>query len=77
VFGAVIGIAMAVSGLTGLTALIVFAVAISLASFLYVFKFLGADEEAVETKDVLSSHFMNGAFPFLLTWVLAYNLINF
>jgi hypothetical protein len=25
----------------------------------------------------LKDHFMNGLIPFLLTWVIAYNLINF
>jgi hypothetical protein len=38
---------------------------------------LGVDEEAVESKDVLKDHFMNGFIPFVLTWVVAYNLINF
>jgi hypothetical protein len=77
VFGLVLGLVIAFSGVTGLVGLIAYAVGGSLLSFLYVFKFLGADEEAVETKDVLKDHFMNGFFPFLLTWVVAYNLINF
>jgi hypothetical protein len=52
-------------------------VAGSLVSFVYVFKFLGANEEVVETKDVLKDHFMNGFFPFLLSWLVTYNLINY
>lgn len=73
----VIGIAVAASGLTGLVGLVAYVLAASVVSYLYVYKFLGADEEAVETKDVLKDHFMNGFFPFLLTWVLGYNLINY
>jgi hypothetical protein len=57
--------------------LVAYAVAGSLVSFVYVFKFLGADEEVVETKDVLKDHFMNGFFPFLLSWLVTYNLINY
>lgn len=72
-----IGIAVAASGLTGLVGLVAYVLAASVVSYLYVYKFLGADEEAVETKDVLKDHFMNGFFPFLLTWVLGYNLINY
>lgn len=72
-----IGLAVAASGLTGLVGLIAYVLAASVVSYLYVYKFLGADEEAVETKDVLKDHFMNGFFPFLLTWVLGYNLINY
>ena len=72
-----IGIAVAASGLTGLIGLVAYVLAASVVSYLYVYKFLGADEEAVETKDVLKDHFMNGFFPFMLTWVLGYNLINY
>lgn len=77
VFGAILGVIIAFSGLTGLTGLVAYVLSASLLSFLYVFKFLGADEEVVETKDVLKDHFMNGFFPFLLSWVLTYNVINF
>jgi hypothetical protein len=68
---------IAFSGLTGLTGLIAYAIGGSVLSFVYVFKFLGADEETVETKDVLKDHFMNGFFPFLLSWTVAYNIINY
>ena len=77
VFGAILGIAIALIGINGLTGLIAFVLGISLLSYLYVFKFLGVDEEVVETKDVLKQHFMNGFFPFLLSWIITYNLINF
>jgi hypothetical protein len=77
IFGAVIGIIVAVVGLTGLTGLIAYVLAASALSYVYVYKFLGVDEEAVETKDVLKDHFMNGFFPFLLCWILGYNFINF
>jgi hypothetical protein len=77
VFGAVIGIAVALIGLTGLTGLVSYVIAASLLSFVYVFKFLGVDEDTVETKDVLKDHFMNGFVPFLLCWVVGYNFINF
>ena len=75
--GVLLGVAVGVSGITGLPGIIAFALAISLLCYLYVFKYLGAEEEAVETKDVLKEHFMNGFFPFLLTWLVTYNLINF
>ena len=61
----------------GLSGLIAFGISISLLCYLYVFKFLGVDEEVVETKDVLKEHFMNGFFPFLLTWIVVFNVINF
>lgn len=77
VFGLVLGIVIAIVGLMGLTAIVVFVLGISLLNYLYVFKFLGVDEEVIETKDVLKEHFMNGFFPFLLSWILGYNLINF
>ena len=76
-FGLVIGVVIALSGLMGLTALVAFVLAVSGISYLYVYKFLGVDEETVEPKDVLKEHFMNGFFPFLLAWILGYNLINF
>lgn len=77
VFGMILGIVVALIGLMGLTGIVVFVLAISLLNYLYVFKFLGVDEEVVETKDVLKEHFMNGFFPFLLSWVIGYNLLNF
>ena len=77
VFGFLIGVIIALVGVMGLTAIVVFVLAISLLNYLYVFKFLGVDEEVVETKDVLKEHFMNGFFPFLLSWIVVYNLINF
>jgi hypothetical protein len=77
IFGALIGVLIALIGITGLPGIIAFAIAISLLSYLYVFKYLGVDEEVVETKDVLKEHFMNGFFPFMLSWIVTYNLINF
>ena len=52
--------------MTGLFGLVAYVPAASVVSYLYVYKFLGADEEAVETKDVLKDHFMNGFFPFFV-----------
>lgn len=77
IFGLLLGVAIASVGLMGLTAIIVFVLCISLLNYVYVFKFLGVDEEIIETKDVLKEHFMNGFFPFLLSWIVMYNLINF
>lgn len=77
IFGAILGVVIALTGVMGLTAIVAFVLVISLLNYLYVFRFLGVDEEVVETKDVLKEHFMNGFFPFLLSWVLCYNIINF
>jgi len=77
VIGVIVGIIIAISGLQGIIALLTYAVIGSLLAYLYVFKFLGLDEDVVETKDVLKEHFMNGFFPFLLTWIVLYNLINY
>jgi hypothetical protein len=77
VFGAILGVIIALVGVTGLPGIIAYVVVGSLLSYLYVFKYLGVDDEVVEAKDVLKEHFMNGFFPFLLTWVVMYNLINF
>lgn len=64
-------------GLTGIIGFIAYAIVASVLVYIYVFKFLGVDEEVVESKDVLKDHFMNGFIPFVLTWVVTYNLINF
>ena len=77
IFGVIIGVIIAVIGLMGLTGLISYVLAASIMSYLYVYKFLGVEEEIIETKDVLKEHFMNGFFPFLLTWIILYNLINY
>jgi hypothetical protein len=77
IFGLVIGVIIALIGLMGLTALFSYALLASVVSYLYVYKFLGVDEDVIETKDVLKEHFMNGFFPFLLTWIVLYNLINY
>lgn len=77
ILGVIIGVIVAIMGLTGITGFIAYALIASILVYIYVFKFLGVDEEVVESKDVLKDHFMNGLIPFLLTWVIAYNLINF
>jgi len=77
IFGVIIGVIIAVIGLMGLTGLISYVLAASIMSYLYVYKFLGVEEDMVETKDVLKEHFMNGFFPFLLTWIILHNLINY
>jgi hypothetical protein len=77
VFGFIIGIIVGVIGLMGLTGLIAYVLAASILSYLYVYKFLGVEEDTVETKDTLKEHFMNGFFPFLLTWIILHNLINY
>jgi hypothetical protein len=77
VFGLILGVVIALAGVMGLIGIVAFVLAISLLNYLYVYRFLGVDDEVVETKDVLKEHFMNGFFPFLLSWVIVYNLINF
>lgn len=77
VFGFIIGIIVGVMGLMGLSGLIAYVLAASVLSYLYVYKFLGVEEDVVETKDTLKEHFMNGFFPFLLTWTILHNLINY
>jgi hypothetical protein len=77
VFGVVVGVLVAVLGLLGIVGLVGYAIGGSLLSYLYVYKFLGVEEEVIETKDVLKEHFMNGFFPFLLTWIVLHNLIHY
>lgn len=43
VFGAILGVIIALIGVMGLPGIIAFALAISLLTYLYVFKFLGVD----------------------------------
>ena len=77
VFGFIIGILVGLAGVMGLPGIIAFVAASSGLSYIYVFKFLGTDEDVIENKDVLKEHFMNGFFPFLLSWIVTYNIINF
>ena len=76
-FGLLLGLVIALLQILGLPGIIVFVLSSSLVSYLYVFKFLGVEEEVIENKDVLKEHFMNGFFPFLLTWIVLYNAMNF
>lgn len=77
IFGFIIGVIIALIGLMGITGLFSYVLAASVVSYMYVYKFLGVDEDVIETKDVLKEHFMNGFFPFLLTWIILHNLINY
>ena len=76
-FGILLGVIIAFAGIMGLSGLIAFGIASSLLTYLYVVKFLGVDEEVVPTRDLLKEHFMNAFFPFLLSWTLTYNFLNF
>jgi hypothetical protein len=53
IFGLVLGVLIAVTGLMGLPGLIAFGLGSSLLSYLYVFKFLGVEDDVIETQDVL------------------------
>jgi len=47
IIGLVIGVLVGLTGVTGLPGIIVFAIGISLVCYLYVFKYLGAEEDVV------------------------------
>ena len=76
IFGLVLGVLIALAGVMGLPGIMAFALGVSLLSYLYVFKFLGVEEDTIESKDVLKEHFANGFFPFLLSWTVGYNLLS-
>lgn len=53
VIGFAVGIIIAFAGLTGYIGLVAYALIASFLSYVYVYKYLGVDEELIETKDVL------------------------
>lgn len=64
------------SGVLGLPALIGYVLGSTAVCYVFVYKWMGVEEDVVETKDVLKEHFMNGFFPFLLAWIITYNVLN-
>jgi len=47
ILGVILGVLVGVVGITGLSGIVAFVISISLLSYLYVYKFLGVDEDAV------------------------------
>lgn len=77
VIGVVIGVALGMTSLQGMVAMLTYAGVSFVISYIYVMKVLQPEEETIEPSDIFKEHWMLGFFNFLLFWVISYNVVNF
>lgn len=77
IIGAILGIIMAFTGLTGTFALIIYAGLSFVIAYTYVNRVLEPEEDTIEAVDIFKEHFMMGLFAFMLPWIIGYNLLNY